>query len=150
MKLLNMKLFGILLAALIPTSLALAGEIDTAPPTFPRLMGMNIGKKHYQDPEYQKQLAKLDVVILGFYKGWRPGDAMAQVVRNLKQLSGGKVLVGQYTVLNESYDDPKNAATLDVLAKAERDELVGTKSRRKPGAMDRHLQSLGHQLHCLE
>lgn len=92
-------------------------EPDAPAPIFPRLMGMNIGKKHYDDPEYQKQLAKLDLVILGFYKGWRPGDGMAQVVRNLKQLSGGKVLVGQYTLMNESYDDPKNKSALDVQTK---------------------------------
>jgi hypothetical protein len=98
-------------------SFASAANPDSPMPTFPRLMGMNIGKKHYDNPEYQKQLAKLDLVILGFYKGWRPADAMAQVVRNLKRLSGGKVLVGQYTILNESYDNPKNAATRDVLTK---------------------------------
>ena len=111
------KLQSLLLAALLPASVAIAVESNVSTPTFPRLMGMNIGKKHYDNPEYQKQLARLDLVILGFYRGWRPGDGMAQVVRNLKHLSGGKVVVGQYTILNESYDDPKNAATLDVLAK---------------------------------
>jgi hypothetical protein len=40
--------------------------------TFPRLMGMNIGAKNYDDASYQKELSRLDVVILGFYKGWRP------------------------------------------------------------------------------
>lgn len=76
-------------------------------------MGMNIGAKNYDDAEYQKQLARLDVVILGFYKGWKPRYGMAKVVRNLKELSGGKILVGQYTILNESGDDPKNTANLD-------------------------------------
>src|ERR1035437_5041121 len=85
--------------------------------SFPRLMGMNIGAKNYDDPAYQRQLARLDVVILGFYKGWKPGYGMAKVVRNLKELSGGKILVGQYTILNECGDDPKNSATLDVQTK---------------------------------
>ncbi len=80
-------------------------------------MGMNIGAKHYDDPEYQKQLARLDVVILGFYKGWKPRYGMAKAVRNLKELSDGKILVGQYTILNEYGDDPKNAANLDVQTK---------------------------------
>ena len=111
------KVQSLLLAALLPASVAFAAESNVSAPTFPRLMGMNIGKKHCDNPEYQQQLARLDLVILGFYRGWRPGDGMAQVVRNLKHLSGGKVVVGQYTILNESYDDPKNAATLDVLAK---------------------------------
>ena len=80
-------------------------------------MGMNIGAKNYDDPAYQKQLSRLDVVILGFYKGWKPGYGMAKVVRNLKELSGGKILVGQYTILNECQDDPRNAANLDVQTK---------------------------------
>src|SRR5258706_16168768 len=39
---------------------------------FPRLMGMNIGAKNYQDADYQKELARMDVVILGFHREWRP------------------------------------------------------------------------------
>lgn len=85
--------------------------------SFPRLMGMNIGAKNYDDLEYQKQLARLDVVILGFYKGWKPRYGMEKVVRNLKELSGGNILVGQYTILNECGDDPKNSANLDVQTK---------------------------------
>src|SRR5690348_15483209 len=82
-----------------------AAETPPAPsaaPAFPRLMGMNIGAKNYDDPQYQRQLARLDVVILGFYQGWKPKYGMAKVVANLKELSGGKILVGQYTVLSES------------------------------------------------
>lgn len=81
---------------------------------FPRLLGMNIGAKNYDDPEYQRQLARLDVVVLGFYKGWKPAYGVTKVVQNLKELSGGKILVGQYTVMNECVDNPKNKANLDV------------------------------------
>jgi hypothetical protein len=48
------------------------GGAVTGSATFPRLMGMNIGAKNYDDADYQKELSRLDVVILGFYKGWRP------------------------------------------------------------------------------
>src|SRR5947209_3381862 len=79
---------------------------------FPRLMGMNIGAKNYDDPAYEKQLAKLDVVMLGFYRGWRPDgfassstEAIRKAVQQIKSQHPG-MLVGQYTVLNESYDDP--------------------------------------------
>jgi len=85
--------------------------------SFPRLLGMNIGAKNYDDPEYQRQLARLDVVVLGFYNGWKPGYGMERVVRNLKQLSGGKILVGQYTILNECGDNPNNKSNLDVQTK---------------------------------
>ena len=47
------------------------------PPGAARLLGMNIGAKNYDDTAYQTQLARLDVVILGFYPGWR-GDVAAR------------------------------------------------------------------------
>lgn len=87
---------------------------------FPRLMGMNIGAKNYQDPEYQNDLARLDVVILGFYRGWQPAGyaptstlAIRKVVQALKA-QNPRILVGQYTILGEAYDDPKDAASLDL------------------------------------
>ena len=93
----------ICLAGILHVGSARTAEVKQPPANlpFPRLMGMNIGAKNYDDPAYQSQLARLDVVILGFYKGWKPGYGMAKVVRNLKELSGGKILVGQYTILNE-------------------------------------------------
>ncbi len=95
-------------------------ETQPAPlgaPSFPRLMGMNIGAKNYDDPQYQRQLARLDVVILGFYQGWKPQYGMAKVVANLKELSGGKILVGQYTVLSESQDNAKDGAKREIPTK---------------------------------
>ena len=90
---------------------------------FPRLMGMNIGAKHYDDPLYQEQLARLDVVILNFYRGWNPhgyaatpAAAMREVVRSLKA-QNPRLLVGQYTVMNETNDDPRDVATRDLREK---------------------------------
>jgi hypothetical protein len=84
---------------------------------FPRLMGMNIGEKHYHDTAYQRELAKLDIVILGFYRGWggRP-DAMRQVVRELKRQNPA-ILVGQYSVMNELRDEAKDQALADSRSK---------------------------------
>lgn len=86
---------------------AVADEFPTLKPTFPRLMGMNIGAKNYQDQQYQKDLAKLDVVILGFYPGWNPENEslpIAKVVKRLKTLNPS-IMIGQYTILNEAYDN---------------------------------------------
>jgi len=91
-------------------------------------MGMNIGAKNYQDADYQKELARMDVVILGFHRGWRPDGyaptatlAMRKVVEVLKERNP-KILVGQYTILNEAYDDPYNMADRD-----KRDKLYASK-----------------------
>jgi hypothetical protein len=91
-------------------------------------MGMNIGAKNYQDADYQRELARMDVVILGFHRGWLPDEyaptatlAMRKVVKALKARHPG-ILVGQYTMLGEAYDDPKNAADRDV-----RDKLYTSK-----------------------
>ncbi|PYX59051.1 MAG: hypothetical protein DMG76_06835 [Acidobacteria bacterium] len=101
---------------------------ELASASFPRLMGMNIGAKNYQDADYQKDLARMDVVILGFYRGWRPDGyaptanlAMQKVVKAIKALNP-KILVGQYTILSVAYDDPNNAADQD-----KRDKLYAGK-----------------------
>ncbi|HMH17903.1 MAG TPA: putative glycoside hydrolase [Burkholderiales bacterium] len=82
-------------------------------------MGINIGEKNYQDADYQKDLARLDVVILGFYRGWQPDGyaptstlAIRKVLKAIKARNP-KILIGQYTILGEAYDDPKNTADQD-------------------------------------
>src|SRR5712692_5595649 len=87
--------------------------------TFPRLMGMNIGAKNYEDANYQKDLSRLDVVILGFYRGWQPSRyapsatlAIQKAVQAIKA-QNPRILVGQYTILNEAFDDPSDAADKD-------------------------------------
>lgn len=75
---------------------------------YPKLMGMNIGAKNYDNEAYQNSLTRLDIVILGFYPGWgsKTGDSsrIRDVVINLKK-KNPDILVGQYTILNESYFD---------------------------------------------
>jgi hypothetical protein len=84
---------------------------------------MNIGAKNYDDPAYQRALARVDVVILGFHKGWGPSAnprdstrAIRNAVRAIKAKNPG-VMVGQYTVLSEALDDPQDASTLDLREK---------------------------------
>ena len=101
-----MKL-AFILTTLISMALATATADAAATTTgkgFPRLLGMNIGEKNYQDPAYQSALARLDVVILGFYKGWTAnGATIGSVVKTLKLLNPA-ILVGQYTILDEAYE----------------------------------------------
>lgn len=108
------------------SQVAAGGGAATA--TFPRLIGMNIGVKNYQDASYQKDLSRLDVVILGFYKGWNPSGyapnatlAIQKAVRAIKA-QNPRILVGQYTILNEAYDEPNDTATVDL-----RDKLYANK-----------------------
>ena len=85
--------------------------------TFPRLMGMNIGKKHYQNPTYQQELAKLDIVILGFYRSWGDHKKSKQGVLNRLKALNPKILVGQYVVLNELRDESNDKAKEDMRLK---------------------------------
>jgi len=106
----NRRDAGLALLALAASPLAWAQR--TSDGSYPRLLGANIGAKNYDSPAYQDQLARLDVVLLGFYPGWkgdRDGSAMRRVVQQLKQRNPA-LLVGQYTVLNEAGDDPKRDA----------------------------------------
>lgn len=111
-----------LLAACACGYVLAAGAAPTGPgtATFPRLLGMNIGTKNYEQANYQKELARLDVVILGFYKGWNPisyAEKSTAVIRRTVQAiksRNPRLLVGQYTILSEVYDNPNDAATLDL------------------------------------
>jgi len=88
--------------------------------TFPRLMSMNIGAKNYEDERYLQDMARMDIVILGFYRGWQPqgyadspSKAMRRVVREIKSLNPA-ILIGQYTILNEAYGNPNDVASKDL------------------------------------
>ncbi|MDB5772265.1 MAG: hypothetical protein JWM42_2639 [Burkholderia sp.] len=100
---------------MLPLLVVLSVGSVSADDGFPRLMGMNIGEKNYDDPVYQKQLARMDIVILGFYRGWgerRSEQPMRDAVRELKRLNPD-MLVGQYTLLNEANDDKEDTAEHD-------------------------------------
>jgi hypothetical protein len=113
-------------------------------------MGMNIGAdpaledrdptsrgKAYDDPEYQKALARLDVVILGFLPEWRndtDGSIMRSAVRAMKALNP-RLKVGQYTLLGEAKDNPATTFNDDLIVKLDqmnwwlRDAVTGEKLR---------------------
>lgn len=126
----SVKLGSLLIAALVAFSTCsqVAGANGAATASFPRLMGMNIGAKNYEDAGYQRDISRLDVVILGFYRGWQPPGyaanptlAMRKVVRAIKARNPG-ILVGQYTILSEAYDNPNDPATLDLRDKLHADQ----------------------------
>lgn len=101
---------------------AITNVVDTASATaagfdqhrYPRIMGMNISRPSaYDTLEYQAQLSKPAIVILGFYEGWgkgKKGVSEKDLVSNLKK-ANPTLLVGQYTILNEWKDEsePSNA-----------------------------------------
>lgn len=92
---------------------------------YPRIMAMNIGKKDYHKSDYQKELAKADVVILGFYPGWeryKSPNAQIIAVTNIKRLKP-TILVGQYTILNEAPDpEDMSSAHKDLGQKVENED----------------------------
>jgi len=84
---------------------------------FPRLMGINIGNKAYDDPLYRKELSKVDVLIISFYPGWgtyKGVNAEQRTVAAIKQLNP-TMLVGQYTMLGEApASDNEQSASTDI------------------------------------
>jgi hypothetical protein len=101
----------------------------------PRLLGASIGAKNYHEPGYQEQLARMDVVILGFYPGWR-GDRDGSVIRKAVQAlkkRNPSLLIGQYTILNEAVADRGKSASQDKIDKLDemnwwlRDAATGAK-----------------------
>ena len=88
---------------------ALMWESPGRPPLhgFPRLIAMQIGEPDYHIPSYQQDMARFNVVILGFYPGWersRSAEPIRDTVAEIKARNPGS-LIGQYTVMNESRDE---------------------------------------------
>jgi hypothetical protein len=73
---------------------------------FPRILGMNIGAKNYDELAYRRRLALSDVVVLGFYPEWTGKDGKWSIRSLLHQLKqqNPELLIGQYTILSEAYD----------------------------------------------
>ena len=72
-------------------------------PEFPRLGGYNIGSpQNYNDPEYQRQLGRLDVVIINTFPGWETAKGMSvqEAVQGIKA-HNPRALVFQYVNVNE-------------------------------------------------
>jgi hypothetical protein len=107
---------------------------------YPRLLGMNIGAKNYDEPQYLDALSRLDVAILGFYPGWRgdrQGEKIGKVVGQMKARNPA-MLVGQYTILNESSDDRvRSAASRDRIDKLDEEDWWLRKSDRSKTAWSR-------------
>lgn len=80
---------------------------------FPRLLGMNIGQKHYNDPNYQEQLSRYDIVVLGFYRGWGSNPAAIRGVAQKLKKRNPAIKIGQYGVLNELRDVAHDVALAD-------------------------------------
>lgn len=72
-------------------------------PTYPRLSGFQHGgAQNYWDPAYQRDMAKLDLVILAYFNGWgvSHGVTLEQAVRGMKAINPNlKVFV--YNNINE-------------------------------------------------
>lgn len=91
---------------------------------YPKLMGMNIGAKNYDDPAYLDAMAKLDAVVLGFYPGWkgdRDGTVIRATVAQLKRRNPA-IQIGQYTILNETAADRSRSADRDKIDKLDAED----------------------------
>ena len=82
------KLLGVLLAATFMLGANLTAAAFDKPP-FPRIGGIQIGskdgKKDYEDPAYQTQMARQSLTILNMWPGFMPGrQPMHDVVQSIK------------------------------------------------------------------
>lgn len=83
---------------------------------FPKLGGVNYGAKNYQDAAYQEKLARLDYVLLGFYRGWAHPN-IRTAVQQIKARNPN-MLIGQYTIQESEYlTNDTNSAEYDINVK---------------------------------
>ncbi len=102
------------------------------PNDFPRIMGMNIGKKHYDEESYQKELSKNHIVILGFYRGWEENRIFKidDVLKKMKSYNSS-IKIGQYTIINEVTSDLGDKAKRDIVEKLEKEQWWLRDSNKK-------------------
>lgn len=84
-----------------------AGAVSGQSPRFPRVMGLMIAKDYYTRPEHIAEIARADIVILGFYPGWNPNGSRnpyRDVVQAIKK-KNPHALVGTYTILSEAQEN---------------------------------------------
>jgi len=90
--------------------------------TFPRIAGIEIGSSRLvTHPDYREALSKHDLLILGMWRGWKkPDDVTGELltirdvvvdIKNRAARDNHRVLVGKYTVFNESSNDVSNTAS---------------------------------------
>jgi hypothetical protein len=120
-----MKLFGwvTILAALI--GLPEIASSQSPGHTFPRIGAYEIaGASRSSDPAYRDALAKHDIVIMGLWRNWSGQDTVTGAPLNIRDVvvdikrraankGNGSILLGKYTIYNESYDTRRNAAQRD-------------------------------------
>ena len=72
---------------------------------FPRLGGTKISSpQDYDDPDVQRQLARLDFVVVDFYLDWGGGRAaIRKAVQGIKAKNSNIVIV-DYCILNQVHD----------------------------------------------
>lgn len=74
---------------------------DNSQHSFPRLAGVQIAKKDYDDPGRQSDMAKMDLLIMGFYEGWSAnGQSTRDVILALKN-KNPNIVIFNYTNINE-------------------------------------------------
>lgn len=83
---------------------------------FPRISGIFYNKS-YDNPDFQRAIAKHDLGVLGFFKGWEVtrGITAREAVLAIKKINPG-IKLGQYTLLESAYY-PANAASDDIYNK---------------------------------
>jgi hypothetical protein len=86
--------------------------------TFPKLAAYMIGSPQgYDNAAYQAQLARYDLLITSFYRGWvKNGKSPRQAVREIKALNPN-LLIANYTLLESQSSDPNNSAARDIYDK---------------------------------
>jgi MBG domain/Hypothetical glycosyl hydrolase family 15/Immunoglobulin domain/HYR domain len=86
--------------------------------TFPKLAAYMIGSPQgYDNAAYQAQVARYDLLITSFYKGWvKNGKSPRQAVREIKALNPN-ILIANYTLLESQSSDSNNTAARDIYDK---------------------------------
>ena len=141
----------IAIAALLLSSSAHAQLVKE---TFPRLANSSIRySPDLTDPEFRQRLAKYDMILLGMWRGYAGvdqatgetlgvRDVVVDIKRRARSMGNSDILVGKYTIFNESNSNPNNGATSDRFEKLQNETGPGYPRNNDWFARDRNGNNL--------
>lgn len=102
---------GLTALAAVATLAAAASAFAFSPPPYPRIGGIQVGGPfNYNDPTYQAELAKQDIMVLNDWPGLAPGgESMNGVIQAIKAINPN-ALVFLYVDSDEQFSSASGSA----------------------------------------
>lgn len=142
------------LALTITVLLGASAHAQTFKETYPRLANFSIRySPDLADPQFRQRLARYDIAVLGMWRGYTAvdqasgetlgvRDVVVDIKNRARSIGNSDILVGKYTIFNESSSNPNDGATRDRFDKLRSETGPGYPRNNDWFARDRNGENL--------